>query len=65
MTNLPTSSVGEQILLRARTHLRLEALRWPQDSVQCKELQDGAEFLYDFLLGMARGKKRAQAMASC
>ncbi len=65
MTNLPTSGVGEQILLRARTHLRLEALRWPEDSVQCKELQDGAEFLYDFLLGMTRRKKPMQVPASC
>jgi hypothetical protein len=54
VTNLGTRTIGETILLRARTHLRLESLRWPEGSVQSKELDDGAEFLYDFLLSMSR-----------
>jgi hypothetical protein len=54
VTNLGTRTIGETILLRARTHLRLESLRWPEGSVQSKELDDGAEFLYDFLLSLSR-----------
>jgi hypothetical protein len=52
VTTLGPRTIGETILLRARTHLRLESLRWPEGSVQSKELDDGAEFLYDFLMSM-------------
>jgi hypothetical protein len=65
VTNLGIRSVGETILLRARTHLRLESLRWPEGSVQSKELDDGAEFLYDFLLSLAPPRPMAAPSPAC
>ncbi len=63
MKKLHSHTVGEMILLRARTHLRLESLRWPEGSVQCKELEEGSEFLYSFLLELKNLRNMSRRMA--